>query len=220
MQISPSNKNDFWEKLQPYKSENYVGEPLAPLIAVTILKLLDAGVSTSMESIAVAAFKLFPDKFSMPQFPQYPDYMRTFTSVRMHLKSYVEGNMKKNIFILNGKGKIFAEKFLEKIESGTSSSPKRSESKRKKNTRLIFAVPQTDGFKKFKANEMDKIKKFDICETLHCTTEASNEHLRSNLATLQNMANEIESNLSYKETAEQVLEYLSYIDKNWDELMK
>ncbi|MBT4326001.1 MAG: hypothetical protein HOD60_03710 [Candidatus Nitrosopelagicus sp.] len=214
-----STKSNFWEKLQPYKAESYLGDSLAPLVAVTILKLLDAKESTSMESIAVTAFKLFPDKFSMPQFSQYPDYMRTFTSVRMHLKEYVEGNMKKNSFILNGKGKIFAEKALEKIESGKSSSPKK-DSKRKKNTRLIFAVPQTDGYKKFKESNFDEIKKFDICETLHCTTEASDEHLRSNLATLQHMATEIESNLSYKETAEQVLKYLTYIDDNWEMLIK
>lgn len=220
MKNSSLNKENFWEKLQPYKSENYVGDPLAPLVAITILKLLDSKVSTSMESIAVTAFKLFPDKFSMPQFSQYPDYMRTFTSVRMHLKEYVEGNMKKNSFILNGKGKIFAEKALERIESGKKSSPKKSEAKRKKNTKLIFAVPQTDGYKKFKGNNLDEIKKYDVCETLHCTTEASDEHLRSNLATLQHMTSEIESNLSYKETAEHVLKYLSYIDKNWEKLMK
>jgi len=214
-----STKDNFWEKLQPYKPESYLGDSLAPLVAVTILKLLDAKASTSMESIAVAAFKLFPDKFSMPQFSQYPDYMRTFTSVRMHLKEYVEGNMKKNRFILNGKGKIFAEKALARIESGNNPSPKK-DAKRKKNTRLIFAVPQTDGYKKFKENKLDEIKKFDICETLHCTTEASNEHLRSNLATLQHMATEIESNLSYKETAEQVLKYLTYIDNNWETLIK
>ena len=68
--------------------------------------------------------------------------------------------------------------------------------------------------------DINEIKKFDICETLHCTTEASDEHLRSNLATLQHMATEIESNLSYKETAEQVLKYLTYIDDNWEMLIK
>ena len=223
MQISSSGKMEFWKKLQPYKSEVYTGEPIDPLVAVTILKLQDAGVSTSMESIAVAAFKLFPDKFSMTEFPQYPEYMRIFTAVRLHdkLKVYLEkGNMKKNLFILNGKGKIYAEKSLERIESGNSTSPKKSEFKRKKNTRLVLSVTKTDGFKKFKENNLDKIKKFDICETLHCTTEASNEHLRSNLATLEHMASDIKPNLSYKETAEDVLEYLSYIDKNWETLMK
>lgn len=220
MQIPAPNKNDFWEKLQPFTSENYVGESLDPLVAVAILKLWDEGVSTSMESIAVTAFKLFPDKFSMVQFPQYPDYMRVFTAVRMHLKSYVEGNMKKNSFILNGKGRIFAEKSLERIESGNNSSQKKPDFKRKKNTRLILSVTKTDGFKKFKEKNLDNLNKFDICETLHCTTEASNEHLRSNLATLEKMASEIEPNLSYKETAESVLEYLSYVDKNWDKLMK
>jgi len=174
-----------------------------------------------MESIAVTAFKLFPDRFSMLQFPEYPDYMRVFTAVRMHLKKYVEGDMKKNSFLLNGKGRIFAEEVLERIESGTGSSLKpKAEFKRKKNTKLILAVTKTTGFKKFEDKNLDKINRFDVCETLHCTTEASDEHLRSNLATLQQMANQIAPNLSYKKEAEEVLQYLTYADKNWTRLMK
>ena len=101
----------------------------------------------------------------------------------------------------------------------TSLKPK-AEFKRKKNTKLILAVTKTTGFKKFEDKNLDKINKFDVCETLHCTTEASDEHLRSNLATLQQMANEIAPNLSYKKEAEQVLEYLTYADENWTRLMK
>ena len=220
MQIS-SDKQDFWKKLDAMESKNYVNEALDGLVAIAILKLYNSQESTSMESIAVTAFKLFPDKFSMTQFPEYPDYMRVFTAVRMHLKKYVEGNMKRNYFILNGKGRIFAEEVLERIESGTGSSKRnKSEYKRKKNTKLIFAVTKTTGFKKFEEKNLDKINRFDICETLHCTTEASDEHLRSNLATLQQMANEIAPNLSYKKEAEQVLEYLTYADENWTRLMK
>ena len=214
-------KNSFWDNLQHYKPEQYVAESLDPLVIVALFKLYDSQESTSMESIAVTAFKLFPDRFSMLQFPEYPDYMRVFTAVRMHLKKYVEGDMKKNSFLLNGKGRIFAEEVLERIESGTGSSLKpKAEFKRKKNTKLILAVTKTTGFKKFEEKNLDKINKFDVCETLHCTTEASDEHLRSNLATLQQMANQIAPNLSYKKEAEQVLQYLTYADENWTRLMK
>jgi len=214
-------KNSFWDNLQHYKPEQYVAESLDPLVIVALFKLYDSQESTSMESIAVTAFKLFPDRFSMLQFPEYPDYMRVFTAVRMHLKKYVEGDMKKNSFLLNGKGRIFAEEVLERIESGTGSSLKpKAEFKRKKNTKLILAVTKTTGFKKFEEKNLDKINKFDVCETLHCTTEASDEHLRSNLATLQQMANQIAPNLSYKKEAEKVLQYLTYADENWTRLMK
>jgi hypothetical protein len=219
--VQSIKKNSFWDNLQHYKPEQYVAESLDPLVIVALFKLYDSQESTSMESIAVTAFKLFPDRFSMLQFPEYPDYMRVFTAVRMHLKKYVEGDMKKNSFLLNGKGRIFAEEVLERIESGTGSSLKpKAEFKRKKNTKLILAVTKTTGFKKFEEKNLDKINKFDVCETLHCTTEASDEHLRSNLATLQQMANQIAPNLSYKKEAEQVLQYLTYADENWTRLMK
>ena len=153
-----NSENNFWYNLQPYKPEQYIGESLDPLVIVALFKLYDSQKSTSMESIAVTAFKLFPDKFSMTQFPEYPDYMRVFTAVRMHLKKYVEGNMTKNSFILNGKGRIFAEEVLQRIESGTGSSGKpKLEFKRKKNTKLILAVTKTTGFKKFKEKDLEKI---------------------------------------------------------------
>jgi hypothetical protein len=219
--VQSIKKNSFWDNLQHYSPEQYVAESLDPLVIVALFKLYDSQESTSMESIAVTAFKLFPDRFSMLQFPEYPDYMRVFTAVRMHLKKYVEGDMKKNSFLLNGKGRIFAEEVLERIESGTGSSLKpKAEFKRKKNTKLILAVTKTTGFKKFEDKNLDKINRFDVCETLHCTTEASDEHLRSNLATLQQMANQIAPNLSYKKEAEQVLHYLTYADENWTRLMK
>jgi hypothetical protein len=214
-------KDNFWNNLKKYNPEQYVGESIDPLVVVSLFKLYESQESTSMESIAVTAFKLFPDKFSMTQFPEYPDYMRVFTAVRMHLKKYVEGDMKKNSFLLNGKGRIYAEEILERIESGTGSSSKpKKEFKRKKNTKLILAVTKTIGFKKFEDKNLDKINRFDICETLHCTTEASDEHLRTNLATLQQMANQIAPNLSYKKEAEKVLEFLTFADENWKRLMK
>ena len=221
--MQPIKKNSFWDNLQHYKPEQYVAESLDPLVIVALFKLYESQKSTSMESIAVTAFKLFPDKFSMTQFPEYPDYMRVFSAVRLHeeVKKYVEGDMKKNSFLLNGKGRIYAEEILERIESGAGSSLKpKKEFKRKKNTKLILAVTKTTGFKKFEDKNLDKINRFDVCETLHCTTEASDEHLRSNLATLQQMANQIAPNLSYKKEAEQVLQYLTYADENWTRLMK
>ena len=107
-------KDNFWNNLKKYNPEQYVGESIDPLVVVSLFKLYESQESTSMESIAVTAFKLFPDKFSMTQFPEYPDYMRVFTAVRMHLKKYVEGDMKKNSFLLNGKGRIYAEEILER----------------------------------------------------------------------------------------------------------
>tara|TARA_B110000438_G_scaffold198749_1_gene190256 strand:+ start:150 stop:797 length:648 start_codon:yes stop_codon:yes gene_type:complete len=212
-------KDNFWNNLKKYNPEQYVGESIDPLVVVSLFKLYESQESNSMESIAVTAFKLFPDKFSMTQFPEYPDYMRVFTAVRMHLKKYVEGDMKKNSFLLNGKGRIYAEEILERIEAATDSKPKK-DFKRKKNTKLILAVTKTTGFKKFEDKNLDKINRFDICETLHCTTEASDEHLRTNLATLQQMANQIAPNLSYKKEAEKVLEFLTFADENWKRLMK
>lgn len=220
MQIS-SNKQDFWKKLESMESTSYVGESLDGLVAVAILRLHEESIETTMENIVVTAYKLFPDKFSMISFPEYPDYMRVFTSVRMHLKQFVEGNMKRNYFILNGKGRIFAQNTLERIlKGGKKVSGKKSEFKRKKETKLVLGVTKSDGFQKFKKNDLDEIKKFDICESLHCTIDASDEHLQSNLAMLEGYTKLIDSNLSYKETAKSVLEYLDFIKQNWERIVR
>ena len=107
------NKQNFWNELKPFSSEKYSGISLAELVTVGILKLNQSKLETNFENITVILHKLFPDKFSLTYFPEYPDTIRVDITIRVHCKErgLVKGNRPKG-FVLTGQGQILAEKAL------------------------------------------------------------------------------------------------------------
>lgn len=216
------NKQNFWKSLKAYNPEQYQGEALSKLTTVGILKLHETKLDASFENITVILHKLFPEKFSLISFPDFPDSNRVFRAMTIHCleAGYVEGTLKRNSYLLTGKGRIVAEETLERIESGVKSNKKQSELKRSKYIRLVKEVTNTSGFKKFASKDFKQIKKFDVCESLHCTMDADEEHIKQNFATLTHYANNTKKFASFVDVSTSVLDYLQYIESHWEELMK
>lgn|SRR2546422_1804628 len=64
------------EELPAFEGERYMGIDLNRLICYTLWTLAERAVYVTLEAIAVAAFRMFPGKFSMVGFPEYPDANR------------------------------------------------------------------------------------------------------------------------------------------------
>jgi DNA-binding PadR family transcriptional regulator len=170
----------------------------------------------------VILYKLFPEKYSLVGFPEFPDTLRVNRAMTSHCitAGYIDGTLKRNSYFLTPKGRIVAEDLLDQIESGTTSQRKRSDLKQSKYIRLVKGVSDTTGFEKFSAKHLKEIKKFDVCESLHCTIDADEEHLKRNLETLTQHAINTKKISNFAVISESVLEYLQYIESNWEELMK
>lgn len=213
------NKQNFWNELKSYPTEKYSGIPLSELVTVGILKLNQFKLETNFENITVILHKLFPDKFSLTYFPEYPDTIRVDITIRVHCKEIgaVKGNRPKG-FVLTGKGQILADKVLQKIESGSGKAKSQSNFARNKFIKLVKGVTESSGYKKFASKNLKEIKKFDVCESLHCTMDADEIHLRDNLGMLTSHAIQTEKIPSYKQVSKSVLNYLQYIESHWAEL--
>ena len=216
------DRKKFWKDLKPYKLELYQGEALAKLTTVGILKLHNAEIDANFENITVILYKLFPEKYSLVGFPEFPDTLRVNRAMTSHCitAGYIDGTLKRNSYFLTPKGRIVAEDLLDQIESGTTSQRKRSDLKQSKYIRLVKGVSDTTGFEKFSAKHLKEIKKFDVCESLHCTIDADEEHIKRNLEMLVLHANNTKKISNFTVISESVLEYLQYIESNWEELMK
>ena len=216
------DRKKFWKDLKPYKLELYQGEALAKLTTVGILKLHNAEIDANFENITVLLYKLFPEKYSLVGFPEFPDTLRVNRAMTSHCitAGYIDGTLKRNSYFLTQKGRIVAEDLLDQIESGTTSQRKRSDLKQSKYIRLVKGVSDTTGFEKFSAKHLKEIKKFDVCESLHCTIDADEEHIKRNLEMLVLHANNTKKISNFTVISESVLEYLQYIESNWEELMK
>ena len=184
------------------------------------MKLNQFKIETNFENITVILLKLFPDKFSLIYFPEYPDTIRVDITIRVHCREmgYAKGNRSKG-FVLTGKGQIHAEKALEKIESGRGQAKSQSNFARNRFIKLVKGVTESSGYKKFVSKNLKDIKKFDVCESLHCTIDAEEEHIRANLGTLTLHATNTEKISNYMQVSKSVLSYLQFIESNWDELV-
>jgi len=216
------NKQNFLKNLKPYKLEQYQGEALSKLTTVGILKLNEVKIDASYDNITVILYKLFPEKFSLINFPEYPDTLRVNRALTSHCitAGYVKGNLKTNSYTLTISGRKIAEDLLGKIEAGTKSQTKRSDEKRNKYIRLVKAVTETSGFEKFSSKQYKHIKKFDVCESLHCTMDADEEHLKSNFDMLVDYASDSRKFENFADISQSVLDYLEYLELNWETLMK
>lgn len=64
------------DSLRPYPSQLYDGVNLNWLVLIAVGKLEEIGFDLSFENVVVAAFKLFPKKFSLLTYPEHPDAKR------------------------------------------------------------------------------------------------------------------------------------------------
>ena len=82
--------------LKPYDATLYENIVYAEL-AVYVLDLLQKNnIPTSLENISVALFRLFPEKFSLTGYPQYPDVTRinrTLLQLRPKYRNWASGKI-------------------------------------------------------------------------------------------------------------------------------
>jgi hypothetical protein len=117
--------------LEAFPTEDYEPIALTSLTAYSIFWLSEWGIPTSFETLAVLNFKLFPAKFAMVGWPQFPDFNRTNRSVlqmRPKYRNLATSITKKGVF-LNENGIKEAQALVARIGSPTSrgGSPDRQE---------------------------------------------------------------------------------------------
>ena len=217
-----SNQTDsktFWTMLKPYAFERYQGVSLDKLAAAGIYKLNQAGIECTCENVVVAIYKLFPEKFSMLSFPEYPDSSRVASTLRLGCRQsgYVTGNPPSG-FSLTEIGRLDAEDTLNKIESGTA-VPNRTTGaySRSRETRLIKEAQSSIAFQEYQAGKMPK--RFDVCDLLHGSVDTKEDILVDNLRTLNRYAEILKPHSEYRELASSVLAFLGYVEKNWRAIM-
>jgi hypothetical protein len=75
--------------------DDYLSLDKDRLILIVIDYLNSKNIETTFDKLTVAAFKLFPKKFSLIGFPEYPDAKKELEP----LKSEVEASLQKKIII-------------------------------------------------------------------------------------------------------------------------
>ncbi|MEM4290468.1 MAG: hypothetical protein QXQ48_09440 [Nitrososphaerota archaeon] len=100
---------DCQEHKGPYPPESYRHIGLDQLLVFSVKRILDSGEQCSFERLVYECFSLFPDKFGMQRYPEWPDSARVNKSwLRCRTdKGWIEGSAQRG-FTLTAKGEQVA----------------------------------------------------------------------------------------------------------------
>ena len=189
MRLSDQNKI---RHLKPFDEVRYLTINLDHLVMYAVGELEKLKVDLSFENIVAAAFALFPKKFSLLGFPEYPDSNRIgkclwrFTS---KARQWLGGKSRHGFFVTDRSRQIIAK--TESLLSGLSVSKTGTTSQTRRKESILTEVTSSPAYRKFCDGKRDSISEADFCYVLQGTLDTSKETLKENLTTLIKFAEEL-----------------------------
>ena len=179
-------------KLEAVDLSKYEDVDLDRLVMYSIGQLEKIGVELTFENAVMASFKLFPKKFSLLGFPDYPDAnrvekrLRDFTS---KVKPWLTGKIKQG-FVITERGRA-PIKEVEAILRGQYLVEKKSPSKTRREELLLKEVMSSAAYLKYVEKQNDLISEGDLCDMLQGTLNSDRKMLKENFFLLQQYAREL-----------------------------
>lgn len=198
---------DNIDNLQEVKID-YSGVSLDHLLMFVLDEMEKNNIRLSFPNITVSAWRIFPDKFSLFGFREYPDSNRMQTCI-WHLvdkkKRWIAGT--KNQFIITEKGAAEIG-----VARDILKQPKKKKylSKTRVQEKMLKQVEETEAYKKFSNGKSEAITQFDLYELLQCTLDSSRDILKENFDTLVILATQANS--------AEMLEFFNIIKRNFEEI--
>src|SRR5205809_3198637 len=110
------------DSAQPFEESCYREADLAGLAAYTLDWLQRQNTPTTFENVVVAAFKMFPAKFSLEGYPSYPDAARvgrTLLQLGPKYRNWARGSVQKG-FVLTQTGLSKVKSVQEQLAAASS----------------------------------------------------------------------------------------------------
>lgn len=183
----------FVKSLKPFQEKQYQNITQDQLAIFTMYFLEQKEIPLYFEYIGVALFKLFPQKFSLVTFNEYPDMYRISNLLRLHLRpsdrNYAVGNIKTNFFI-TPLGKEVAketEKMLNDFNLQNKVLIEKNETQRIKSIQGdVNEILSSELFKKWKANK-EKVSEFEILSFLGVMSFTKPDVVKRRILRLKNI---------------------------------
>lgn len=178
------------------------------LMIYTVNRLEEMKIEPTFDKIVVAAFKLFPSRFSLIGFKEYPDAKRVHDCLfhcTYKTKGWLIGNAQSGYKVSN-KGKYYLEE-IQKIMNKEIELPKEYKEKVKRKERTVIdSLKETKAFDNYIKGKGDELNKEDIKEALKIFKYANEKDIENNL----------NKYLSYAKILDDksAIEFLNFINKN------
>jgi len=156
------------QEMKQMSSELYSDISLDELVTYSIYVLLEGNKEATFEKIVAKCFELFPERFSLVGYSQWPDSGRVNKSwlrCRTDFK-YIKGSVKSG-FTLTSKGLEIAEKVQKKLSRPVSEKIVVSQKKAKERTKeeqFINELERSEVFIRYlNEHEQTEISHFEFC---------------------------------------------------------
>jgi hypothetical protein len=138
------------------------------LVLFAVNYLESKKIEPTFDKIVAAAFKLFPKKFSLIGFPEYPDGHTIYYCVYNHCtldKKWLFGNVQ-SAFKVTERGKYFLDETRKMLEGKIVSTRTHLTNPRRKETTFISILKKTNAYKKHMQGDEALIDESDLLEAL------------------------------------------------------
>lgn len=185
------------DALQPYAEDSYGELDLNRLAAYTIKRLQDEQIPATFENIVVAAYKMFPRKFSLVGFPDYPDAARVnraLLQLRPKYRNWARGNVRKG-FVLTESGISEVNRVEEALSLGSRHPPssmravkRRAPPRTRDLTEDIELVERSGLFTKWRQGQLGSATELEFFDLVGAYAYSPAKAIRQRLKTLRNTA--------------------------------
>lgn len=185
------------EKAKPFPEESYKDLPLSDLVLYALFSLKKKSIETTFENIVAEAYELFPKKFHLPGYPDYPDANRVRREIQRiegtlstpGMKKLAKGNMKTSYEITEEglqRLKLIEEKLARDLSTKISIE-KEMEDRRGKMGRLLSEIEKHPLYRQY-TDSLSKnnieIPEHLLRDLLLATMETPVEELRERMERL------------------------------------
>lgn len=181
------------EELKPFIESKYKNIDLDHLMMYVIKELERIKVNLSYENAAVAAFRIFPKKFSLPGFPEYPDSNRVDQCLWRcsgKTRQWLSGKARQG-FAITPKSRLIFKESEDLLEGRKPTKTKAHSQTRRKETILAETI-ESSAYKKFLEGNGNLITEGELCFLLQGTLDSEKDTLKKNLDLLEIFADELE----------------------------
>jgi hypothetical protein len=188
--------NKVLDELQPLLHETYEGVGLDLLTIYAVGEVSERKMDLSYENIVVAAFRLFPKKFSLLGYPLFPDSERVHHVLRRHVyakdrhKQWLRGKFAHGFELTEGGRQVLQEA----REALAVATPQRKKvlSHTRRFERILEEVKCSPAYRKYDEGHRDSVSEAECCHVLQGTLDSNRQVLLDNLRQLQNIAIDLE----------------------------
>ncbi len=201
------------KELKPFTESKYKNIDLDHLMMHAIKELERIKADLSYENAVVAAFRIFPIKFSLPGFPEYPDSNRVDQCLWRcsgKTRQWMDGKARQG-FNITPRSRVIFKESADLLEGRKSTKTRAISQTRRKET-ILAETLDSSAYKKFLEGNGNLITEGELCFLLQGTLDSEKDTLKKNLDLLKMFADELER--------KEITTFLEWIESYFKEFLR